>query len=135
MLPSLPRTCGASLFAFSGPCHAFPQLGSFPMPLPGPLSTPMPLRLLTCLSPLQNTELKLKVDTAERERDFYFEKLRDIEILCQAPELQVGQAGSALACSCATSGKWGAGQGGGSNAAALPTSCAPSLPCPSALFN
>lgn len=36
----------------------------------------------------QITELKLKVDTSERERDFYFEKLRDIEILCQAPELQ-----------------------------------------------
>lgn len=36
----------------------------------------------------QVTELKLKVKTAERERDFYFEKLRDIEILCQAPELQ-----------------------------------------------
>lgn len=33
------------------------------------------------------TELKLKVDTAERERDFYFDKLRDIEIMCQAPEL------------------------------------------------
>lgn len=33
------------------------------------------------------TELRLKVDTAERERDFYFDKLRDIEILCQAPEL------------------------------------------------
>ena len=33
------------------------------------------------------TELKLKIDTAERERDFYFDKLRDIEIMCQSPEL------------------------------------------------
>lgn len=33
------------------------------------------------------TELKLKIDTAERERDFYFDKLRQIEIMCQAPEL------------------------------------------------
>jgi RP/EB family microtubule-associated protein len=37
---------------------------------------------------MQMTELKLKVETVERERDFYFDKLRDIEILCQAPELQ-----------------------------------------------
>jgi RP/EB family microtubule-associated protein len=35
----------------------------------------------------QITELKLKTEAAERERDFYFDKLRDIEILCQAPEL------------------------------------------------
>ena len=34
------------------------------------------------------TELKLKVDNVERERDFYFDKLRDIEILCQMPLLQ-----------------------------------------------
>ena len=32
--------------------------------------------------------LKLKVDNVERERDFYFDKLRDIEILCQMPLLQ-----------------------------------------------
>lgn len=43
----------------------------------------------TTLPNRQVTEMKLKVETAERERDFYFEKLRDIEVLCQAPELQV----------------------------------------------
>ncbi len=37
---------------------------------------------------MQLAETKLKVDLVERERDFYFDKLRDIEILCQMPELQ-----------------------------------------------
>ncbi|XP_074296328.1 microtubule-associated protein RP/EB family member 1C-like [Silene latifolia] len=34
------------------------------------------------------TELKLSVDRLEKERDFYFSKLRDIEMFCQKPEIE-----------------------------------------------
>lgn len=33
-------------------------------------------------------DLKLSMDNMEKERDFYFAKLRDIEVLCQRPELE-----------------------------------------------
>ncbi|XP_020257320.1 microtubule-associated protein RP/EB family member 1B-like [Asparagus officinalis] len=33
-------------------------------------------------------DIKLSMDTMEKERDFYFAKLRDIEILSQSPELE-----------------------------------------------
>ncbi|CAH2065006.1 unnamed protein product [Thlaspi arvense] len=33
-------------------------------------------------------DLKLSVDLLEKERDFYFSKLRDVEILCQTPEVE-----------------------------------------------
>ncbi|CAJ1975269.1 unnamed protein product [Sphenostylis stenocarpa] len=36
----------------------------------------------------QVSDLKLSMDHLEKERDFYFAKLRDIEILCQASELE-----------------------------------------------
>jgi len=35
----------------------------------------------------QVSELKVKVEATEKEREFYFEKLRDIEVLCQLPAI------------------------------------------------
>ena len=37
---------------------------------------------------MQLIDLKLKVSTAEQEREFYFTKLRDIEVMCQMPEVK-----------------------------------------------
>lgn len=34
------------------------------------------------------TELKLAVENLERERDFYYAKLREVEVMCQNKESQ-----------------------------------------------
>ncbi|KAL6542597.1 Microtubule-associated protein RP/EB member 1B [Orobanche minor] len=34
------------------------------------------------------TDLKVSVELLEKERDFYSAKLRDVEVLCQTPELE-----------------------------------------------
>ncbi|CAH8325463.1 unnamed protein product [Eruca vesicaria subsp. sativa] len=39
-------------------------------------------------SALQLTDLKLSYDLLGKERDFYFSKLRDVELLCQTPEIE-----------------------------------------------
>jgi microtubule-associated protein, RP/EB family len=37
---------------------------------------------------LHIADLKVSVDSIEKEIDFYFSKLHDIEIVCQRPELE-----------------------------------------------
>lgn len=53
--------------------------------LAGPWS-PEENRKGVCFSFFKLMELKLTVDGLEKERDFYFGKLRDIELICQEPE-------------------------------------------------
>lgn len=47
----------------------------------------MPYITLFPSSAIQLADLKISTDLLEKERDFYFSKLRDVEILCQTPEL------------------------------------------------
>ena len=42
---------------------------------------------------MQLVDLRLKASTAEQEREFYFAKLRDIEVMCQMPEVKDERVG------------------------------------------
>ncbi|XP_066386924.1 microtubule-associated protein RP/EB family member 1C-like [Miscanthus floridulus] len=64
----------------SGQTASAPQRSAKPSPAPADSGGPA--------YDEQITELKLLVDSLEKERDFYFSKLRDIEILCQNPEVE-----------------------------------------------
>ncbi|MCO5606569.1 hypothetical protein L7F22_060757 [Adiantum nelumboides] len=81
-------TATASSKGGSKTAKVFP-LSSVPA-APPPLCSEVPMVPAAQVDSLkeQLTELKLSVDTLEKERDFYFAKLRDIEILCQSPGLE-----------------------------------------------
>ncbi|NWS65142.1 MARE3 protein, partial [Chunga burmeisteri] len=60
--------------------------GMVPSPLAAGERPPPGLGLKAPFPPSQLMDLKLTVDGLEKERDFYFSKLRDIELICQEHE-------------------------------------------------
>ena len=71
--PTSSRTAGAASAAVGGKSRAMAS---------GAPGGSAQVRELTA----QNTEMRLAVERTEQEREFYFEKLQDIEFLCQRPE-------------------------------------------------
>ncbi|NXL68814.1 MARE3 protein, partial [Chordeiles acutipennis] len=77
---------------FNKPKKPIGTAGNVGVPRPAlPLALPHPTSLwgplwLRVPPPLQLMDLKLTVDGLEKERDFYFSKLRDIELICQEHE-------------------------------------------------
>lgn len=49
---------------------------------------------------MKMADLKLALINMEKERDFYFAKLRDVEILCQRPEVEYLPVSSSVIYNC-----------------------------------
>ncbi|CAL9247264.1 unnamed protein product [Arabidopsis halleri] len=65
--------------------HPLPNSGSVGL---SKASGPKPAKAAEVQALLKElADLKISTDLLEKERDFYFSKLRDVEILCQTPEL------------------------------------------------
>jgi len=79
-----PAASGASRPQPSGSAAPAPAAGSAGRRGP---SAGVPSRSVDELQ-LEVTELKLSVENLERERDFYYQKLREVEVLCQTHEHQ-----------------------------------------------
>eukprot|EP01018_Ginkgo_biloba_P013805 Gb_31857 [translate_table: standard] len=79
------RTVSNPAVGSAAPAQTIPSIagGHSGLVASGPSVVPAQIQLLN----EQITELKLSVDSLEKERDFYFAKLRDIEILCQNPDV------------------------------------------------